>query len=277
MQPEQALPRIPDEEWQRGMIMERVILDVRRLWFSSHELPLGHATAVVEPGGEMVMFVDGEPDEVDAVIATAAVRGAYVVATTFNRPADLALRLQRAGFRPLMRQAAYVWEAAGAAAPEAGTGRRGLLGWFHWREAPRINVRQIGPEGLESWNRVCWRAFGRRGGEADSLREKVHAFRSMGVGARWYLADIGGRPAGTGILYQGEQAAQILAIGTEPFSRGRGVASAILRRIFADWRQAAGHGFLFLDTNPGSSAERLYQHLGFRQAYVREVYGSTCP
>jgi len=93
----------------------------------------------------------------------------------------------------------------------------------------------------------------------------------MGGRALWYLARLGQVPVGTAILYLGEQAAQILAVGTRPGYRRRGVATALVRRAIADFR-ARGRGVLFLDTWPGSGAERLYLRLGFQRAYIRTMY-----
>lgn len=236
---------------------------------------MGPASLIVEPGGEMVMFLDGPDEDVDAVITEAAERGAYVTATSLARPHDLGARLADAGFRQVVRQAAFVWDpeaAAAAAVPRPRPARRGLFGLIGRRpQAPAVTVRQIDADELPTWNGVCWRAFGARGSESDALREKRQAFRSMGASARWYLATADGCPVGTAILHQTPEVGQVLAVGTDPGARGRGVATAVMRSLLQDWQQA-GSGFLFLDTTPGSPAEKLYLRIGFRQAYVREVY-----
>jgi GNAT superfamily N-acetyltransferase len=168
-----------------------------------------------------------------------------------------------------------VWDPEAAAtgpAIRALPARRGFFGLLGRRQkVPAITVRQIGADELPTWNGVCWRAFGGRGSESDALREKRQAFRSMGASARWYLATADGRPAGTAILHQTPELGQVLAVGTDPGARGRGVATAVMRSLLHDWQQE-GSGFLFLDTTPGSPAEQLYLRLGFRAAYVREVY-----
>ncbi|MDB4897420.1 MAG: family acetyltransferase [Firmicutes bacterium] len=275
MQFESAFCQSGDDEWQQSMIMERAILLIRQLWFGAREASMGPASLIVEPGGEMVMFLDGPDAAVDAVIAEAAGRGAYITATSLSRPHDLPERLAEAGFRPVLRQAAYVWDGQGVAAAPAPTPppvRRGLFGLLGGRrQLPGVVVRQIDAAELPAWNAICWRAFGARGNEADALHEKRHAFRTMGTSARWYLATVGGRPAGTAILHQTPDLGQVLAVGTDPGSRGQGVATAVMRRLVQDWQQD-GSGFLFLDTTPGSPAEQLYLRIGFRQAYVREVY-----
>lgn len=260
----------------RALIMEGIMLQVRQRWFGAQARPAGCATAVVEPGGEMFMCVSGDGPHIDSLIDQAVCRNAFVVATSHSRPHDLSARLRQAGFRALHSQQTYVLDEAAyarvRAEPPAPQRKSGLLGLFQRNALPEVNVHAIGPGELYQWNQVCWRAFGGHGNELLHLEEKRQAFEAMGGAARWYLALAGGRPVGTAVLYQGEEAAQVLAVGTLPSVRGRGVATAVMRRLIADW-QAEGWGFLFLDTTPGSGAERLYLRLGFVPAYRREVYG----
>lgn len=267
----------PCTEQERAMIMEQVMLSVRRLWFGARTVAGDLATRVVEPGGELVMCIDGEGAGVDELVREAYRRGSYVVNTTLTRPSDLGARLQRAGFRPVQAHGTFVLDEAAyraeAANPSPVPPRRSLLRLFGRRPAETA-VRVIdGPE-LPVWNDVCWQAFGVRSSVAASLAEKRQAFSAMGMAARWYLATVDGKPAGTAILFQDERAAQVLAVGTAPALRHRGVASALMHRLIGDWL-AEGWGFLFLDTTPSSPAERLYRRLGFAPAYVREVYAPS--
>jgi GNAT superfamily N-acetyltransferase len=259
---------------ERALVMERVIMAVRERWFGARIKPMPCATAVVEPGGEMYMCVDGDSARVDGLVAEAARRSCYVVATTASRPPDLGARLRQAGFRVVLSHQTYVLDAAAydpQAGLQAGPPRKGLLRLLTRPRLTGVQVRQIGAHDLPAWNSVCWRAFGSRDSESYSLQEKERAFAAMGAAGRWYLATHAGRPVGTAVLYQDAEAAQVLAVGTLAAHRGRGVATAIMHRVIADW-QADGWGFLFLDTTPGSAAERLYQRLGFAQAYLREVF-----
>ncbi|HWI52543.1 MAG TPA: GNAT family N-acetyltransferase [Symbiobacteriaceae bacterium] len=278
MQPTVRTPVTGD--WERAQVMEDVILDVRRDWFGARIVSLGRAVAVLEAGGEMVMAIDEDGPGADRLIAEAAQRSAYVVATDFTRPPDLGARLRRAGFAPVQRHATYILDETAyqrSDDPEPPAGRRtGLLQMLRRRERPAVAVHRISEAELPEWNGVCWRAFGARYSEVASLLDKQSAFRNMGADANWYLATVAGRPAGTAILYQDDEAAQVLAVGTLPSLQGRGVATAIMRYLIADWQQQ-GHGFLFLDTNPGSGAERLYLKLGFVPAYLREVYAPGRP
>jgi len=259
---------------EQALAMERVIMSVRRLWFGAELQPRGCATAVMEHGSELLMCVDGEGEQVEELLACGARLGSFVVSTSLSHPSDLPLRLRQAGFTTVQRQAAYTLDiAAYQAMRRKGaepTRSRGLFGFLLRPARVEPEVHLIGENDLPSWNGVCWRAFGSKGTEAASLREKVQAFRAMGTAAWWYLATIGGRPAGTAILYQEGDVAQVLAVGTHPSFQSRGVASAIMHRVIRDW-QGRG-GFLFLDTAPGSVAERLYVKLGFRQAYLREIW-----
>ncbi|HLN64151.1 MAG TPA: GNAT family N-acetyltransferase [Symbiobacteriaceae bacterium] len=268
----QAFGPVPHSS-ERALVMERVIMAVRQLWFGAQVRPLGCATAVVEAGAEMLMCVDGDSARIDALVADAARRSCYVVATTASRPPDLGARLTRAGFRPVIAHNTYVWNPAlYTDTPRPDRPRRGLLRLLARPRLGAVQVRPIGRGELPVWNEVCWRAFGSRGSESFSLAEKEQAFDAMGDAARWYLAVApDGRAVGTAILYQNEEAAQVLAVGTLPGYRERGVATALMRCLLADW-QRTGRGFLFLDTTPGSPAERLYMQLGFEPDYLREVY-----
>ncbi|HYF92202.1 MAG TPA: GNAT family N-acetyltransferase [Symbiobacteriaceae bacterium] len=265
-------------ERERALLMEQVIRDVRRLWFGALAVPLAGAVGLVEGGGEMIVGVDTDGPGADRLIAGAADRGAYVLTTSLSRPADLGARLRLAGYAAVQSHVTYVLDETAferAMAPQPPQERRrGLLTLLWRREPVNVEIRQIGPDELPRWNAVCWRAFGGRTSEAASLLDKQTAFGNMGSAARWYLAVAGARPVGTAIVYQGEGAAQVLAVGTLPALQSRGVATAVMKHLVRDW-QAGGSGFLFLDTSPGSTAERLYLRLGFRPSYLREVYAPS--
>lgn len=251
-------------------LLERVILAVRRHWFGAEAMDLGCAVGLVESGGELISLIDGDPAEAEALLADAALRGAYVVTTTFSRPADLVLRVRRHGFRLVQRHGVYVYD-PGAKSPAARDDRRGLLARLTWREPLPVIIRSMNAGEIPLWNEVCWRAFGPRGTLEASLREKQQAFSSMAQAGTWYLAAVGERAVGTACRFRSPEASQVLAVGTVPASRGRGVASGLMERVIHDWHVEGG-GPLFLDTNPGSVAERLYLRLGFRQFYIRELY-----
>lgn len=256
--------------------MESVLLSMRQMWFAASVTPFHCGLLVSEPDGELVTMVNGDGAQATRILEEARARRAYVVATPYSKPGDLAARLKRGGFHIIHRQGTYVYEGEPleerdllASSPAE---RKGLLRWFGTRKPMAVDIHSIGEVDLAEWNRVCWAAFSPRGvTEAQSMAEKKRAYRAMGHRAYWYLARHEGRPVATAILYQGDEAAQILAVGTLAAYRGRGAATALVRRAIYDW-QRDGWGFLFLDTLPGGNAERLYLSLGFRQAYVRQVF-----
>lgn len=260
---------------EQAALMERVMVRVRRLWFGSQEVSLHHATLLVESGGELLLCVDTDSASADELVTRAAESGAYMAVTGFSRPGDLGARLRKVGFTVVQRHGTYILDegAYDAALPQnvSDLQSSGVFSFLHRRRQAVVTVRSVGEEELPAWNGVCWRAFGRRGSEADSLLEKQHAFLAMGDTADWYLAYLGERPVGTAICYQECEAAQVLAVGTLPECRRRGVATALLQRLIHDWRQR-NHGFLFLDTAPEGAAAQLYHRLGFRYAYLREIY-----
>lgn len=260
---------LPAREYDpRWPVMEEVLLAMREMWFGATVSPFYCGRLLAEPEGELIAQVNGSAEEADRLVADAARRRAYVVVTPFSQPPDLSRRLRGHGFHVVQRQGTYVYEPGAARAEEPP--RRGLLSWIR-RPVP-VEIETVDAAGLPLWNRICYEAFGPRGlTEYQSLQEKQRAFASMGERALWYLARAGGQPAATAILYLGPEAAQVLAVGTLPRFRARGLATALVRRALADF-SARGSGFLFLDTRPGSQAERIYMRLGFQPAYIRTVY-----
>jgi GNAT superfamily N-acetyltransferase len=256
--------------------MESVLLAMRQMWFAAQVRQLHGGLLVSEPEGEIVTMVNGDSASAAGLIREAQERRAYVVATPFSRPPDLPARLRRAGFHLVHRQGTYLYEGPSLTEadlePRGEQRRRGLLSWLGARTPLPVEISPVTEADVAAWNRVCWVAFSPRGvSESQSLAEKRRAFRAMGPRSVWYLARSGDRPIGCAILYQGEEAAQVLAVGTLPGFRGRGVATAVVKRAIYDWQQG-GWGFLFLDTIPRSSPERLYLALGFRPAYTRQVF-----
>jgi putative acetyltransferase len=79
-----------------------------------------------------------------------------------------------------------------------------------------------------------------------------------------YLAEVDGRPAGTGGLKEvGPGTAEIKRMYVDPAFRRHGVARAVLRRLIDDGR-AAGYGILRLETTVWMvEAHALYRGCGF--------------
>lgn len=247
--------------------MEAVFQTVREAWFGARPHVVPGATLLEEPRGELLMHVDATPDQADRLIQLAIARRAFLLCTDLSQPSDLRERLRLQGFRLYHVGQTFLYRAdpAGAAAPWRSRSSQEA------RPQPAVRIETIPRTLLPVWSEVCRRAFGQRVDPATALAEKEMAWVGMGEQARWYLAWSDGIPVATAILFQMEQAAQILAVGTLPGMRGRGIASALMRRLIADW-QDQGKGFLFLDTEPEGEAARLYQGLGFAPVYRRELW-----
>ena len=113
--------------------------------------------------------------------------------------------------------------------------------------------------------------FGRTFVEAFELPDRagqawVDATHAVGVGTTpWelYVGRLDGRPVATTMLFCGAGVATVLAIGTVPEARGRGIGAAITLAGLADAREAGyRYGVLFA-TDLGAP---VYRRLGFRDA-----------
>lgn len=240
--------------------MEAVFQAVREAWFGARPHPVPGALLLEEPRGELLMHVAATPAQAERLIQLAIARRAFMLCTELSQPTDLRERLRQHGFRLYHVGQTFLYAQASesrAAAPV--------------RPNVAVRIETIPRTLLPVWSEVCRRAFGQRVDAATALAEKESAWAGMGDQARWYLAWSDGIPVATAILLQLEQAAQILAVGTLPGMRGRGIASALMRRLIRDW-QAERQGFLFLDTEPEGDAARLYQGLGFVPGYRRELW-----
>lgn len=240
--------------------MEAVFQAVREAWFGARPHPVPGALLLEEPRGELLMHVAATPEEAEQLIRLAIARRAFLLCTDLSQPSDLRERLRAHGFRLYHVGQTFLYADAAQPLP-VGRGR----------PQPAVRIERISHALLPIWSEVCRRAFGQRVDSATALAEKEMAWAGMGERARWYLAWSEGIPVATAILLQFEQAAQILAVGTLPGMRGRGIASALMRRLIADW-QVERKGFLFLDTEPDGDAARLYKGLGFVTGYRRELW-----
>jgi GNAT superfamily N-acetyltransferase len=82
-----------------------------------------------------------------------------------------------------------------------------------------------------------------------------------------YLAEIGGRPAGTGGLKQvAPGVAEIRRMYVDPPFRGRGIARAVLERLVADGRAAGFHALRLESAVWMVEAHALYHSCGFVDA-----------
>lgn len=90
--------------------------------------------------------------------------------------------------------------------------------------------------------------------------------------ARFYLAEVEGRPAGTGLTWMRGGVAGLYCGAVLPAFRRRGVERATVLRRLADAALAGCYGAL-VQTETGSPVEHLcVDRLGFRVAYRRELW-----
>jgi ribosomal-protein-alanine N-acetyltransferase len=90
--------------------------------------------------------------------------------------------------------------------------------------------------------------------------------------------DEGGSVAGFVLSRGAADEEELLLIAVHPIHRGRGVATALLERFFAE-AEARGAERLFLEMREGNPAESLYRRHGFasvgrRRAYYRRGTGA---
>jgi len=87
-----------------------------------------------------------------------------------------------------------------------------------------------------------------------------------------YLVRVAGQPAARCELFACQRLGRVEAVFTLPAFRGRGLASALIRRAVSD-SLAQGHHLTYIFTEPGSDAQRLYERLGFRTVAPHLIRG----
>jgi GNAT superfamily N-acetyltransferase len=92
-----------------------------------------------------------------------------------------------------------------------------------------------------------------------------------GVGARFFLALVQGRPAAACELYVRAGTAQIEDVGTLERHRGRGLARAAVLRAVKEAR-GAGCDFVFLEAEQDDWPKELYRRLGFHAVGRTHVF-----
>jgi GNAT superfamily N-acetyltransferase len=189
--------------------------------------------------------------ECRAFYRTQGMQNGCLLITPATQPADLAARLYRLGFtsenNPIM-----IWD--GRHIPEP---------------SPLVRVERALPEDAPLVFELIRRVFlanatvqtlvnGRRGVAISYELEAVN-----------YIAYIGSRPAGVGMLFVREGMGGIYNMGTLPEFRGRGVATAIMAAALGDARAA---DCSYVGLTPTSMGRPLYERLGFREAYQERYF-----
>ena len=164
-----------------------------------------------------------------------------------DRPANFAEHLRRRGFVESTLSSAMVYDAA----------------------SPRIAIETgaelslAEPDDYDAWADVMCRSF-----EQPSEKGDVGRTVLMTPADRRYLVRLSGKPVGSTLLNSQDGMGYLDFVGVLPEYRRRGIASALVRRAVADSLDM-GNRWTTLETATGSSAERLYQSLGFRTVYHR--------
>lgn len=199
-----------------------------------------------------------ESDQVDDLIASArrffaasGIRTAAYLITPATRPAGLADRLIQQGYWsesvPVM-----VWD--GTPLPA--------------HHPPGLRVRRMPPGETELFWHVLRQVFfpGATGAPLAAGRRGVEV--SAEIGATNYVAFLGEQPVGAGTLYIRGKMGGVYNLCTLPAFQRLGVATAIMGFCVADARAA---GCEYVGLTPTEMGRRLYERLGFREAY-RELY-----
>lgn len=128
---------------------------------------------------------------------------------------------------------------------------------------PTVGVRETDFAGARS---VIAESFGRRVDvESDEAAAQVVGFREVlerEAGARFFVADVEGRPASVCELYAIDSVGQIESVNTLEEFRGRGLGSAV---VLAAARSARERGcdLVFLVADDDDWPKELYARLGF--------------
>jgi ribosomal protein S18 acetylase RimI-like enzyme len=95
-------------------------------------------------------------------------------------------------------------------------------------------------------------------------------YRNAYPGASWEIVEIDGAPGGRLYVDRREEEIELIDVALLPTCRGRGVGTALLRRLL---REAdAKRQSVLLWVEPGNPAHRLYERHGFRRVSETALY-----
>jgi GNAT superfamily N-acetyltransferase len=134
-----------------------------------------------------------------------------------------------------------------------------------------IKVRIVEKNEVNLWAQTSSEGWSEFGEIADFLRElnQVVAYRKNGLS---FLAELDGKPIGTGVLMIAGDVALLAGASTIPAARRQGAQLAMLEDRL---RYAAAQGctIAMIVTEPGSGSQRNAERHGFRIAYTRIKWG----
>lgn len=129
--------------------------------------------------------------------------------------------------------------------------------WRAFRAVQHTGVRDT-DEAPEAYARFLRRVLAR------TLRW-VRSGGPRGLHGGWHLATLDGRPAGTMGLYVREGLGRFQDVRVAPELRRRGVASMMVHAVARDGFERLGAERLVIMADEGTSADRIYRRLGFRE------------
>ena len=193
-------------------------------------------------------------------------------------PGEVGVDEVMAALRPALRRAGARWVHLVLHRPEEQTDliaalsvRGDRLSWDAVMEQtdPRPGPAGVPVEEVIRPDEAFWEAFRAslrefRIDDPGAVRELEAMERSVLLPVkRWFVVRVDGAIASLGALVALEGLGYVDHVLTFPAARGRGYAGAIVARI-ADEARAAGSERVFLLTEEGSPAARVYARLGFR-------------
>lgn len=207
-----------------------------------------------------VKGVNGENiDDLDKIVAFYASRGipSRFEVTPGNASTDLFRKLSslgyfQSGFHTALYRPLYTGEPALGGADTA------------------IKIEEISLANFDIFGELYTRGFGMPAAFKDYVTANN---KILAESANWnfYLAHVGGEPAGIGVLYVKNDVATLAASATVPEFRNKGVQTALIQKRM---QQAADEGCRYLVGQAafGSVSQKNMQRAGFNVAYTNVVW-----
>ncbi len=133
-----------------------------------------------------------------------------------------------------------------------------------------VEISRVGPDELEHWADVVLGCFFEAPESPPPLLREGAIAMSMVQGTTSWMARVGGRPAGGGLLMIHDGLALISGDGTLPSYRRRGVQTLLLQARLAH-AAASGCKLATICTQPGSGSQRNAERQGFQVVYARTM------
>jgi GNAT superfamily N-acetyltransferase len=135
----------------------------------------------------------------------------------------------------------------------------------------RVRARIAADDEVDLWSDTAaegWREFG----ELSAFMRDIGRVSASSEGMTPFLAELDGRPVGTGAVAIHDGVAILAGASTIPEARKQGAQRALLE---ARLRHAAEHGcdLATMGASPGSASQRNAERQGFRIAYTRIKWG----